>query len=90
MTASQSAAISAALDGARAIESLDPVAFYAGQIRSALHRLAPAHMETAGLVAQARAALDHASFRALRAGELDDLFAHAAKTGVIGKPRKAA
>jgi hypothetical protein len=27
---------------------------------------------------------------AVRAGELDDLFAHAAKTGAIGKPRKAA
>ncbi|MHC2423310.1 hypothetical protein ACVII1_006314 [Bradyrhizobium elkanii] len=27
---------------------------------------------------------------AVRAGELDDLFAAAAKTGVIGKPRKAA
>jgi hypothetical protein len=27
---------------------------------------------------------------AVRAGELDDLFSHAAKTGVIGKARKAA
>jgi hypothetical protein len=27
---------------------------------------------------------------AVRAGELDDLFSQAAKTGVIGKPRKAA
>ena len=27
---------------------------------------------------------------AVRAGELDDLFAHAAKAGAIGKPRKAA
>ena len=27
---------------------------------------------------------------AVRAGELDDLFSHAAKTGTIGKPRKAA
>jgi hypothetical protein len=27
---------------------------------------------------------------AVRAGELDDLFSHAAKTGVVGKPRKAA
>ena len=27
---------------------------------------------------------------AVRGGELDDLFAHAAKTGAIGKPRKAA
>jgi hypothetical protein len=27
---------------------------------------------------------------AVRAGELDDLFSQAAKTGVVGKPRKAA
>ena len=27
---------------------------------------------------------------AVRAGELDDLLSHAAKTGVVGKPRKAA
>jgi hypothetical protein len=27
---------------------------------------------------------------AVRAGELDDLFNQAAKTGVVGKPRKAA
>lgn len=65
MTTLQSTATGGALDGARPIESLDPVVFYAGQIRSALHRLAPAHMETAELVAQARAALDHASFRTL-------------------------
>lgn len=65
MTTLQSTATGGALDRARPIESLDPIGFYASQIRSALRRLAPAHLETAELVAQARTELDHASFRKL-------------------------
>ena len=60
------------------------------QVRCQAHRVREGQGWHRGRVQGQASGRHRQLIAAVRAGELDDLFSQAAKTGVVGKPRKAA